>query len=143
MRLFDRTDSWTTSHHPIALELIRVLLGVVIFLKGLYFISHTEELQFILRNSKFPWLSFAIAHYVALAHLAGGILIAMGMFTRLAIAFQLPILLGAVLFVHTGSGFYSNNPDFALSIAVLTGLVFYFFYGGGYYSVDRFWRKVV
>src|SRR5688572_7744715 len=100
MKLFDRTDAWADSHHPIILEFIRVVLGVVIFLKGLYFISHTAELQFILRNSRFPWISFAIAHYVALAHLAGGIFIAIGMFTRLSVAFQIPVLLGAVLFVH-------------------------------------------
>ena len=76
MNLFSNLDTWSDEHHPRLLDLIRVLLGLVILFKGIYFISHTDELQSILSNSKFPWVSFIIAHYVALAHLAGGLLIA-------------------------------------------------------------------
>jgi uncharacterized membrane protein YphA (DoxX/SURF4 family) len=141
MKLLNKMDGWADTHHPMILDLIRGVLGVVIFLKGLYFISHTEELQLILRNSKFPWISFGIAHYVALAHLAGGIFIAIGMYTRLSIAFQLPILVGAVVFVHSTQGFFSYNPDLYLSLGVLSLLVFYFVYGGGYFSVDHSWRE--
>ncbi len=140
MTLFQKTDNWADSHHPLVLDLIRGVLGIVIFLKGLYFISHTEELQLILRNSRFPWISFGIAHYVALAHLAGGIFIAIGMFTRVSIAFQLPILAGAILFVHSTHGFFSYNPDLVFSLIVFSMLLFYFIYGGGYFSVDHSWR---
>ena len=141
MSLFSNLDTWSDEHHPRLLDLIRVLLGLVILFKGIYFISHTDELQSILSNSKFPWVSFIIAHYVALAHLAGGLLIAVGMFTRVATAFQIPVLLGAVLFVNSTKGFFSESSELAFSLMVLVLLVFYFFYGSGFTSVDHTWRK--
>ena len=141
MNLFSNLDSWSDEHHPRLLDYIRVLLGLVILFKGIYFISHTDELQSILSKSKFPWVSFIIAHYVALAHLAGGLLIAVGMITRVAVAFQIPVLLGAVIFINSDKGFFSQSSELAFSLMVLSLLVFYFFYGAGYLSVDHTWRK--
>jgi uncharacterized membrane protein YphA (DoxX/SURF4 family) len=141
MSIFGNVDKWSDSHHPILLDVIRILLGLVIFFKGIYFISHTDELQLILEKSKFPWVSFALAHYVAMIHIAGGLLITVGMFTRLSVALQIPILLGAVIFVNSQKGFFSANSDLAFSLMVLMLLVFYFFYGAGYLSVDHRWSK--
>ena len=109
--------------------------------KGIYFISHTNEFQLILEKSKFPWVSFILAHYVAHAHIAGGLLIAVGMFTRLAVALQIPVLLGAVILVNSEKGFFSESSDLAFSLMVLLLLVFYFFYGSGFWSVDHTWKK--
>jgi|SRR5688572_14784427 putative oxidoreductase len=141
MSIFTQADSWADRHHFRLLDLLRVILGVTILLKGIYFISHTEELIEMLGKSKFPWLSFFIAHYVAMVHLAGGVLIAIGLLTRLACAFQIPILLGAVIFVNSERGFFSNNPDLVFSVMVLVLLVFYFFYGSGYFSVDHSFKS--
>lgn len=141
MNIFSNLDNWSDTHHPKLLDFMRILLGLVIFIKGIYFISHTEELQSILEKSRFPWVSFAIAHYVALAHLAGGLLITAGMFTRFAAALQIPVLLGAVIFVNSEKGFFSESSDLAFSLLTLVMLVFFFFYGGGYWSVDHTWSK--
>jgi uncharacterized membrane protein YphA (DoxX/SURF4 family) len=141
MSIFNNLDSWSDQHHPKLLDFIRILLGLIILFKGIYFISHTDELQLILEKSKFPWVSFIIAHYVALAHLAGGLLIVVGMFTRLAVAVQIPVLLGAVILVNSQRGFFSESSDLAFSLLVLLLLVFYFFYGAGYWSVDHTWSK--
>ncbi len=137
MKIFYQIDHWTEKHHPVMLDLLRVLLGITIFFKGLYFISHTEELQHILANSAFPWLSFAVAHYVAIVHLAGGIMISIGLFTRKAVALQIPILLGAVFLVNVPKGFFAEGNDLAFSIVVLSLLCFYFVYGPGYRSADN------
>lgn len=140
MKLFSIIDNWSDKHRPKMIDLFRIVLGVTIFLKGLYFISHTEELQHILAESRFPWLSFALAHYVAMVHLAGGLFIAIGLFTRLSVAMQIPILLGAVFLVNVHQGFFENS-DLLFSITVLCSLVFYFFYGSGYISADHTWRE--
>lgn len=137
MKIFYQINHWTEKHHPLMLDLLRVLLGVTIFLKGLYFISHTEALQHILANSALPWISFAIAHYIAIVHLAGGILIAIGLFTRKAVAMQIPILIGAVVFINAPKGFFAEGNDLLFSIAVLGLLCFYFVYGPGYRSADQ------
>lgn len=59
-----------------------------------------------------------------------------GLFTRKAIAFQIPVLLGAVIFVNAPKGFFAEGNDLLLSIAVLSMLCFYFFYGYGIRSTD-------
>ena len=141
MSIFTQADDWADRHHYRLIDLLRVILGVTILFKGIYFISHTGELVEMLGRSKFPWLSFAIAHYVALVHLSGGVLIAIGLLTRVACAFQIPILLGAVIFVNSERGFFSNNPDLLFSVVVLALLLFFFFYGSGYFSVDHSWQK--
>ena len=43
---------------------------------------------------------FVVAHYVVVAHLLGGFLIAIGLLTRVAVVSQIPVLLGAVFIVN-------------------------------------------
>lgn len=137
MSLFQNVDQWHQKHHPVVYDYGRILLGLFIFYKGLMFISETSALAQILENSQFRFVAFGLAHYVAFAHLVGGLLIAMGLITRVAIAFQLPVLLGAVLFFNPGQGFFSVNQDFLISLVTLLALLFYFVGGSGYYSVDH------
>ena len=140
MKMFNSIDNWSNKHHPTMIDLFRIVLGIIIFFKGVYFISHTEDLQHMLAQSKFPWLSFALAHYIALVHLAGGLFIAIGLFTRLSVILQIPILLGAVFLVNNNLGTLAQT-EFIFSIIVLGMLVFYFFYGSGYISADHTWRE--
>ncbi|MFD2247817.1 DoxX family protein [Pontibacter ruber] len=136
-----RVERWADTHHPIWIDFIRIALGVYIFAKGIMFIQDTQALQHIMRNSQFEWVSFGMAHYVAFAHLVGGLLIAMGLLTRVAILFQLPILIGAVFFINPQRGFYSENTELWSSIIVLILLLFFLVWGSGRFSVDRLIRK--
>ncbi|EJF08711.1 DoxX family protein [Pontibacter sp. BAB1700] len=95
-----RIEHWADAHHPVWVDFVRMALGIFLFVKGVMFIQDTAALQSIMRNSQFQWVSFGMAHYVAFAHLVGGLLIAMGLITRIAILFQIPILLGAVFFIN-------------------------------------------
>jgi uncharacterized membrane protein YphA (DoxX/SURF4 family) len=64
-------------------------------------------------------------------------MISIGLFTRKAVAFQIPILLGAVIFVNAPKGFFAEGNDLVFSLAVLGLLCFYFIYGPGYRSADH------
>lgn len=132
-----RMERWADAHHPVWVDFFRIVTGLFIFAKGIMFIQNTEALYRIMENSQFPWVSFGLAHYVAFAHLVGGILIAIGLITRIAILFQLPIVLGAVLFVNSQSGFYSENSELWLSLLVLVALVVLLVFGSGKFSVDH------
>src|SRR3989442_19270 len=118
MKMFEKIEQWGERHHPKWLDILRILLGVLIFMKGVFFIKNTEALVNMMSNSKFPWVSLMLAHYVAFAHLVGGILIAIGLFTRIAILFQLPILIGAVVFINSQHGFFSENSELMYSVIV-------------------------
>lgn len=136
-----RIERWADAHHPLWLDFLRVALGVFLFIKGFMFVQDTAALHAIMRKSEFPWVSMGLAHYVAFAHLVGGLLIAIGLITRVAILFQLPILLGAVFFINPERGFYSENTELWSSIIVLALLLFFLVFGSGRFSADYALRE--
>lgn len=141
MYILDKIDAWSERHHPKWIDLLRVLLGLILFYKGIYFISHTEDIVKELQNTNLNFLAISIAHYVVAAHIMGGLLITLGLLTRVAVLFQLPVLLGAIIFVNLPKGLFSVSSESELSILVLFLLIFFLFEGSGPLSVDRYIRK--
>lgn len=141
MNVIQRLEHYGETHHPAWLDILRIGLGLVIFYKGIVFIADTRALMTMMENSPFPWMSLGLAHYVAFSHLVGGILILLGLKTRIAILFQIPILIGAVFLVNAPRGIFTGNTEFFFSLVVLALLVFFFFWGSGPWSLDNFWRK--
>jgi len=86
--------------------------------------------------NNFTWLPQVITW----AHLLGGFLIVVGLFTRLACLLQIPILLGAIIFVHVKNGFISFNTDLIFSIFILLLLIVFFIEGGGKISLDQYFK---
>lgn len=121
--------------------LMRVLLGLTLVVKGVDFITHTDRVYGMLANSRFEFASFIIVHYAVMVHLAGGILIALGLLTRLSSWFQLPVLFGAVFFVNAGSGFFSYGFQLEVSILVLLALIYFSIKGSSSYSLDAALRS--
>jgi putative oxidoreductase len=140
MNTLQKIELWGDTHQTKWLAVFRIALGAVIFFKGLYFVSHTDEINLMIANSAVSLYSVFLAHYVALAQLVGGFLITIGLVTRLAIALQIPILLGAIIFINASKGFFSIHSELGFSILVLALLLFFFVFGSGKYSVDEFMR---
>ena len=140
MNILHRVDQWSTTHHPGWLVVIRVALGIGLFAKGISFISDAATLQQLLASShftqSFPWLSYVITWL----HLFGGFMIIIGLFTRLMAALQIPILLGAVLFINSGNGVFASGSELLLSLLVLLGLLFFLVEGSGPVSLDYFFK---
>jgi len=140
MNLLHRVDRWSTTHHPPWLVVMRIALGIGLFIKGIGFISDTARLQQLLSYSHFtqpfPWLSYVITWL----HLFGGFMIIIGLFTRLMAALQLPILLGAVLFINGNGGIFASGSELGLALAVLLLLVVFVVEGGGPLSLDHFFK---
>jgi uncharacterized membrane protein YphA (DoxX/SURF4 family) len=118
--------------------LVRVYLGVGLFVKGIYFIQNREYLTGLLEDSgDLWWVPAAVAHYVIVAHLTGGISIALGFLTRAGAAVQLPALIGAVFHVHLPKLFSAApRENFEFSALVLFLLLLIFVWGPGPLSVD-------
>jgi len=140
MNVIQKVETWGDTHQTKWLAFFRIILGLVIFLKGVYFIQNTDAINAMLANSAVSIYSVFLAHCVALAHLMGGVLIAIGLITRMAVIFQIPILIGAIVFVHASQGFFYNQAELGLSIIVLTMLIFFLVFGSGKISVDAFMR---
>ena len=143
MNTIDNIEHWADTHHPRWIDFVRIALGLFIFYKGVIFISDKASLMNMMNNVDTALFNMAMVHYVAFAHLFGGILIAMGLLTRIAIIFQLPILLVAVFMVNINMGFFSvaNNLEFEISIIVLILLIVFLIYGSGKFSIDDYMKR--
>jgi putative oxidoreductase len=146
MNLVHKIEKWGDVHHPGALDIIRIALGIFLLLKGYYFMENStylEELtvdQHIVNIS--PGLLAAIVYYVTFAHLAGGSLVTIGTLTRFACLLQIPIVLGAI-FV-TGVFQEPINALIWPSVVALLLLSLFAVIGSGPISFDRFlanWRE--
>src|SRR5687767_15118085 len=92
---------WAEGHQYLFLDLVRIYLGVALFIKGLWFIINRDALMKILEGSGEMFIGPGFwAHYIIPAHLVGGALLAIGLLTRFAAILQLPVLLGAVFYVY-------------------------------------------
>src|SRR3954471_6886340 len=96
-----RSKRWAETHGEVFLDLVRIYLGVGLFLKGIFFMAHRDYLLKVLQDSGDLFIApVTIAHYVIPVHLLGGALLALGLLTRVAALLQLPILLGAIFWVY-------------------------------------------
>ena len=95
-------------------------------------------LENLLSNSSLrdysSWVSLAITW----VHLLGGFLIIIGLLTRWAVLFQIPILLGAVILINRPAG---AGSEFTFSLLILLALIFFFVEGGGPLSLDHYFEK--
>lgn len=138
--MLHQLQQWSITHHPKWLVIVRVALGFSLILKGFYFISNSVYLQNMLQQSNLlgmDWLKIVIP----VLHLAGGLLIVAGLFTRWAVLIQIPILLGAVFFVNARHGVFAGQSELGLSLAILVLLCFFFAEGGGPISLDDYFRR--
>ena len=144
MNVIQKIEHWGDAHQVKWLGIVRIVLGLIIFSKGIALISDTAHQQEILfQNSVFGFsgmMSSIAIHLVAFAHLVGGILITIGLVTRFAAVIQIPILLCAIIFVNF-NGFSALNSELWLSIIVFCLLVLFWITGSGAFSVDQQLKK--
>lgn len=136
----DTLKHYADIHHPMWLDIIRIFLGIAIFIKGIYFIQNSDALLEIMQSSRIKGWTFIVEHQVAFTYLVGGILIAMGLLTRVAIAFALLVFFGSIFCYITNTGFFSVYSDLVFSIIVFALLIFYLIWGPGKFSVDAYMR---
>jgi putative oxidoreductase len=145
MNVIQKVEHWGDAHQVKWLGIVRIVLGLIIFSKGIALISDTSHQQeILLKNSVFGFsemMSSVAIHLVAFAHLVGGILIAIGLVTRFAVVIQIPILVCAIFFVNLTHGFSPINSELWLSIIVLCLLVLFWITGSGAFSVDQQIKK--
>ena len=128
---------WLDGHRELGLELVRIYLGLALFAKGVAFVM--EGMRTLREMTAVVGFGEAmLAHYVVMAHIAGGILLALGLATRLAAAVQIPVLAGAVLFVHSQEGLFTAEMHLELALLVLFLLIVFALVGAGRFSVDHY-----
>jgi uncharacterized membrane protein YphA (DoxX/SURF4 family) len=134
-----RIIEWIDAHRDVAFDLIRIYLGIGLFVRGWFFILDSSTVISLLADTGDPtFMSAAVVHYVALAHFGGGLLLAAGLLTRVAALVQIPVLIGAVFFVHLNEGLLAAGQSLEFSALVLFLLVIIFLHGAGRLSLDYY-----
>jgi putative oxidoreductase len=130
-------NKWANAHTYFSVDLIRIGLGVFLFLKGIFFITNTQYLSELLSPFDRYGGGMILFHYIAGAHMVGGLMIIFGLLTRWAIISQLPILTGAIAINFMGE---MHSQNLFLSIAVLLICIVFLLYGSGKNSADYFFK---
>ena len=131
--------NWAEAHPKVWLDCVRIYLGLGLFIRGVFIITNTraEFIQTLLQRFDYPWVvTVGLLHYIAIAHLVGGLMLVAGLLSRIAAWVQIPILAGAVL-THRHEGLMSGGQSLEFSALVLFLLVIFAVAGAGPLSVDN------
>ncbi len=128
-------NKWANAHTYYPLDLLRIALGVFLFIKGINFVSNSQILVDLIKPIQNLAGAMIVIHYVAPAHLIGGILIAFGLLTRWSVMAQLPLLIGAILINFIGE---MNVANLIIASIIFLLCAFFLMYGSGKHSVDYY-----
>lgn len=132
-----RLNKWANAHTYFPVDLLRIALGVFLFVKGISFITNVQYLQDLISPIDKMGGGMFLVHYIAPAHMVGGIMIVFGLLTRWAIIAQLPILLGAITVNLIGN---MHSQSILLAFLTLVVCLFFLFYGSGKNSADYYFK---
>jgi putative oxidoreductase len=138
MNRMQECKAWLRAHEDLFIDLVRIYLGCGLFVKAFYFLSHRDYLNEMIGNSDIAWIGGAtMGHYIILAHMVGGAMLALGILTRLAAFVQLPILLGAVFSLYLPR-YAVIEPRQYLEYTALVAFLLALFtvFGAGRFSID-------
>ena len=126
---------------------IRIAVGLIFFTQGIlkYIDPHLGVLRFTRIGFPMPAL---MAHFVGAFEIICGLLVLVGLFTRLASIPLLIVILTAIAttkipeLFHPGQGFWFMVSDARTDFAMTMSLLFLISVGGGSWSLDfRIWSE--
>jgi putative oxidoreductase len=136
---------------PLGATILRIMLGAIYIAHAYYvYFDVTPDSMATLINTKVGLpVGDSLVLYVIIAHLLGGIMMVLGLFTRWAAFVNIPVMLGAVLFIHLGDGFFlravvidaaRGKPvvvGYEYALLVLVATIAQFFLGGGTFAMTK------
>ena len=131
--------------------LLRIALGAILVMHGyraLAILGWGATADFIARAGWFPpALTTVLAGYLIVAHLAGGLLLILGLWTAPAALAQVPIMAPLVFFIHWNEGFFLRSVvdaggqaivgGYEYALLILTAAIAVSLLGAGDFAVGR------
>ncbi len=137
MSQFNELVQKLDSKKSIGYSLIRIFLGGILFIRGWLLFSNPDAIMELAGEEQI----FLKYSFIAVAHLLGGLFIAIGYFTRIGTLIQIPIVFGAAFLIHNNDGLMMGGQSFELAALVFFLLIIYFVFGAGSYSVYHYINK--
>jgi len=136
MNYLQRIEYWGDHHHPKWIDIVRIAFGVFLLFKGVEFANNMSTTM-TLMSAQTPFSELMVIilyHYIVFAHLLGGLLLSLGMLTRFACLIQIPILIGALIFIHAAQNVLLPYSQLYITIVVLGLLIYFLIIGNGPWS---------
>jgi putative oxidoreductase len=136
-----KLQEWTDSHNPKWLALFRVALGATLLLRGVAFLNDPVKLGTLIKDNDLGQYQDLLTNSIPWIHIGGGFLIMIGLFTRFAAFIQIPVIVGAIIFVTSKRGLFKAETDFSLSIIILLLTLVFVVEGSGPLSLANYFKE--
>jgi uncharacterized membrane protein YphA (DoxX/SURF4 family) len=120
------------------LFVLRVILGIILFAKGISFIRDKALLENIISNTVIQEKYSLLGLIIPYIHIAGGFFIIIGLYIRLTILIQLPIIIGTIVLLFKSEATI-HQGEIIIAAVILIMLVVQLVFGDGLYS----WRNLL
>lgn len=131
---------WSIAHHPRWLIFPRIILGALLCIKGIAFMSNATLLENLL-SGYWAGNTHALEIIISWANMLGGFLIIIGLQTRIMCLIQLPILIGAVIFINAQKGGFAPQSELGLAVLALLLTILFLIEGSGPVSLDAYFSN--
>jgi putative oxidoreductase len=121
----------------LGVEFLRILFGLFLVGKGYLFAENSAELIYLISLNNLMFSPGLIMNYVIAVHVAGGLMVAIGLYTRPVLLLQLPAVFGAVLTTHAQAGILSSGLAFESALLTLVIMIGFIYNDSGKWSVDH------
>lgn len=131
------------SYQLLLFTILRIVLGLILFVKAIMFIRATALLQSLIEVTgvgAFSENSRVLAFIIAYLGLLCGFFITVGLFTKASSIVQIPILIVAVFFVNI-KNMGESNFELVLSVITLLLLILFAIKGSGTLSASEYFRR--
>jgi uncharacterized membrane protein YphA (DoxX/SURF4 family) len=116
-----------------AYSFIRMFLGIALLIRGWLIISNPNSLiELGVQRELFIWVSL-----IGIVHIVGGLLLFLGLFTRIAALIQIPILISAIFYVYKHTQLMMGGQSLELAVLVLFLLCLFFVVGSGPLTISQ------
>jgi putative oxidoreductase len=138
-------DRCAASGHDVVALVGRVVMSWIFLSSGFTKLADVAAFSAVLAKRGVPAPSF-MGWLGAIVEFGGGVLILLGLKTRLAAILLILFVIVATLISHrywefTGEAFGMQRTNFWKNVTIAGGFLFMFLAGAGRYSVDGFTRK--
>ena len=137
MKRFEEIINWLNTHRDNAYSIIRIFLGSILLIRAFIFLFNPSAITSLAGAQE----TYFLNSLIMATHLIGGLLLTIGYQTRIAAAMQIPILIGAVFFIHFKEGLVDTGQSLELSILVMFLLFVFLLFGSGPYSLDYYGKS--
>jgi uncharacterized membrane protein YphA (DoxX/SURF4 family) len=126
-------------HKEELVDIIRIYLGIVFIVKGFQFFLNMEVLEKLIESTGLSmgiYTILGLSHVIIFVHIIGGLFLSLGLLTKLTAVLQIPIVLSAIIFIHSKEGIMSDSLHFAMFVLLLS--IIFALHGSSKLSLDYY-----